>query len=117
MNFSRFPFNLAKAFLLRRSRRWQMQSPLRDLRWWDLDVNEAGHLAVAGLDVPELTRHYGSPLLVVHGEQLRRDTRAIQRALSAHAPVGSRVLYSYKTNCIPGILTEMHDMQVGAEVI
>jgi len=45
-----------------------------------------------------------------------KDVGALQDAV-AHAPPGSKILYSYKTNCVPGILKPMHEAGIGAEVI
>jgi diaminopimelate decarboxylase len=52
----------------------------------------------------------------VNGRRLKKDAADIVDAMKK-APVGSQVLYSYKTNCIPGILREVHDLGIGAEVI
>ena len=87
-----------------------------DLGLWGLDINGKGRLSVNGEDAVELVERFGSPLLVVNRKKLLQD---VQRALSAFkcAPPGSRILYSYKTNCIPGILKELHGAGLGAEVI
>ena len=104
------------SFVLRRSFRWQAESQLRNLDLWNLSINELGHMAVDGLDVIDLVKRFGSPLLVVNKKKLLDDISQLQEAL-APAPSGSRVFYSYKTNCIPGILEQIHSMQIGAEVI
>ena len=44
------------------------------------------------------------------------DAAAIQEAVKGCGR-GSKVIYSYKTNCIPGVLTEIHKVGIGAEVI
>lgn len=109
-------FQLCKSVLLRMSRSWQLESDVRRLDLWDLHVNEAGHLAVHGRDALDLVAQYGSPLLVVNRQQLMKDAKELQEAF-APAPEGSKILYSYKTNCIPGILGELHQAGMGAEVI
>jgi diaminopimelate decarboxylase len=103
-------------FVLRKSRKWQAESQLRNLKLWGLETNGQGHLAVAGVDAINLVENFGSPLLVVNKRKLKEDAFQIYNAL-AIAPSGSRVLYSYKTNCIPRILSGIHDMDIGAEVI
>jgi len=108
--------DIVKKFLLKRSFESQRKSRARDLSLWDLQINDRGRLAVGGLDAVELLEQFGTPLLVVHHGALIRHTREMIDAISA-GPAGSRVFYSYKTNCIPGILREMHAMGVGAEVI
>lgn len=104
------------SFVLRRSFRWQAESQLRNLDLWRLSINEFGHIAVDGMDVTDLVKRFGSPLLVVNKKKLLEDISQMQDAL-APAPSGSRIFYSYKTNCIPGILEEIHNKQIGAEVI
>jgi diaminopimelate decarboxylase len=101
---------------LRKTQREQTQSKLRDLALWRLETNRLGHVAVAGMDVVSLVEKFGSPLLVVNRRQLLEDATQALDALSA-GPPGSQVLYSYKTNCIPGILQEIHKLGIGAEVI
>lgn len=107
---------LIKRALLSRSYDQQRRGGPRDPRLWDLEVNARGHLAVGGLDALDLLQTYGSPLLVVHQANLMRHAREMIEAM-APAPAGSGVFYSYKTNCIPGILNELHAIGIGAEVI
>jgi len=106
---------LSKIFI-KKSLEWQAASPLRDLTLWDCDVNSSGNLTIANVDSVKLVQQYGSPLLVVNHKRLIRDARAVLQAMS-QAPAGSKVLYSYKTNCIPGILKTIHGTGIGAEVI
>src|SRR6267143_660866 len=47
---------------------------------------------------------------------LMKDAEELQKAFKG-APEGSKILYSYKTNCIPGILKPLHEAGIGAEVI
>jgi len=112
----KFLFSLAKAILLRVSRAWQRNSGLRDLTMWDLETDDAGRLTVQGIGVAELIASFGSPLFVVNKRRLMTDCNALMSAF-ARAPEGSKVLYSYKTNCVPGILKPLHGAGVGAEVI
>jgi diaminopimelate decarboxylase len=108
--------SLVKKVLLKKSFEHQRRSQVRDPRLWDLDVNERGHLAIGGLDAIDLLDQFGSPLLVVNHDSLARHAREMIAAL-APAPAGSMVCYSYKTNCIPGILSALHSLGLGAEVI
>jgi diaminopimelate decarboxylase len=116
MNLPKFAFGKASRLFVRRSLKSQLESGLRDLRLWGLDTNPKGHLSVAGVDMVEIIVKYGSPLLVVNKEKLVADAEEALEALRG-APKGSQVLYSYKTNCIPGILKELHEIGIGAEVI
>ena len=107
---------VVKKLLLSRSFDAQRRSKTRDLSLWDLEINGKGHLAVDGTDTLELLNQFGSPLLVVHHQVLVKHAREMLQAMSG-APGGSKVYYSYKTNCIPGILSELHALGIGAEVI
>lgn len=102
--------------LQRRSQRWQTESQFRNLSQWDLSANDKGHIEVEGVDVVELIEQYGSPLFVCNYGRLAKDALQIKNALSQMAP-GGKVLYSYKTNCIPAILEQIHDLGIGAEVV
>jgi diaminopimelate decarboxylase len=102
--------------LINRSQQWQLERKLDNLSLWNLKVNEHGHIAVEGFDIADIIKQYGSPLLVVNQNRLLCDAREIISALTP-APDGSKILYSYKTNCIPGLLREIHNLGIGAEVI
>ena len=111
-----FLFRLCEAILQRMSRSWQRKSGVRDLGLWDLELNSGGHLSVQGIDTLDLVSQLGSPLLVVNKRRLMKDAEELQTAFE-RAPKGSKILYSYKTNCIPGILKPLHQAGIGAEVI
>lgn len=106
---------LSKAFM-KRSLINQTKYALNDLTLWGLDVNERDNIAIDGVDAKELIKKYGSPLLAVNRKQLIKNADEMRNAVSTALP-GSKVLYSYKTNCIPGILREVHSRDIGAEVI
>jgi diaminopimelate decarboxylase len=92
------------------------QNQSGDLSAWGLKTNEEGHLSVDGRDVLDLVRRFGSPLFVVSRPRLEKDALAIKEAVEELIP-GSMTLYSYKTNCVPAILKEIHTLGLGAEVI
>src|SRR6266496_1406198 len=83
---------------------------------WDLDVNSAGHLAVCGHDAVELARRYGTPLHVVSRPKLQKDFSRFAAAFRRDWP-NVEVGYSYKTNPLPGVISELHAMGAWAEVI
>jgi len=87
-----------------------------NLSAWGLKTNEEGHLSVDGRDVLELIRRFGSPLFVVSRPRLEKDALEIKKAVEELIP-GSMAFYSYKTNCVPAILKEIHTLGLGAEVI
>ena len=83
---------------------------------WGFSANAQDHLVVGGCDVVELAGRYGTPLHVVDEDGLRRAAREFRRVFGA-ALGDVDVFYSYKTNCIPGVLRVLHEEGVGAEAI
>ena len=99
-----------------RSVRQQKGSRLRDPSLWGARVDERGHLGIDGVALAEVVSRFGSPALVVGRSTLLADAMRVRDACAtAGYPV--RPYYSYKTNCIPGILREIHALGLGAEVI
>ena len=83
---------------------------------WGLAVNDAGHLVLGGCDIVGLADQYGTPLHVVDEAALRRTYRSFVQSFSASYPRVD-VFYSYKSNCVPGVLAILHSEGCGAEVI
>ena len=83
---------------------------------WGLAVNDAGHLVLGGCDIVDLADRYGTPLHVVDEAALRRTYRSFVQSFSASYPRVD-VFYSYKSNCVPGVLAILHSEGCGAEVI
>jgi diaminopimelate decarboxylase len=80
-----------------------------------LDINRKDHLVFAGCDLVELAETYGTPLHVVDELRLRQNYQAFLGAFqNSYSRV--KVFYSYKTNCIPGVLALLHKEGCGAEV-
>ncbi len=102
--------------MVKQSQKWQCKSQIHDLKLWNLTRNHKNHIEIDSLDAVDLINHYGSPLLVFNKNQLFLDIQNLKMAM-AKAPTGSKILFSYKTNCIPGILTEIHHTGIGAEAI
>ena len=83
---------------------------------WGLNVNDNDHLVICGCDTVELADEYGTPLYIVNEERLRENYDRISKAFeSRYSNVD--VYYSYKTNCVPGVLKVLHESGVKAEVI
>jgi len=87
-----------------------------DASHWGLEGNGADHLVLGGCDLVALAQRHGTPLHVVDEMALRGSYRAFLGAVSAVYP-RTRVFYSYKSNCVPGILRVLHEEGCGAEVI
>lgn len=71
---------------------------------------------LGGCDLLSLADVYGTPLHVVDEDRLRSNYRRFLGAFEV-SHRDTRVFYSYKTNCIPGVLSVLHDEGCGAEVI
>jgi diaminopimelate decarboxylase len=87
-----------------------------DRRLWGLEVDADDRLSLGGCDLVSLAAAYGTPLHVVDEGRLRHNYRRLLSAFQTTYPA-TRVFYSYKTNCIPGILAILHEEGCGAEVI
>ena len=84
-------------------------------RWWNLERRD-GRLWMDGCDLTELADHHGTPLHVVSARRLRQRCSEITEAFARY-PAGARVHYSYKTNCVAGVLKVIHGCGAGAEVV
>lgn len=87
-----------------------------DISHWGFDVNQLGHMVVDGCDVVDTTREYDTPLHLVSSQKLLENCARIKQA-AARSPLNFEIFYSYKTNCVPGILALIHEQSIGAEVI
>lgn len=103
-------------FAAARSARQQRQSALWDPAHWSATANPSGHLEFDGVDLSSVVSNSGSPLLAVSLAALSADASEFRDAVRSWMP-DSLIACSYKTNCIPGVLREMHAAGFGAEVI
>ncbi len=83
---------------------------------WGLRELPGQGLALEGVPLADLVERWGSPLHVVHMASLRRNAERFLAVPPGRAG-GCEVYYSYKTNPVPGVLTFLHGLGVGAEVI
>ena len=81
------------------------------LSTWGLSVGPSMTLWSDGLDLADVAQREGTPLHVVRGDRLDANARA------AVGHDGADVFYSYKTNCVPAVLSRLHGHGIGAEVI
>jgi len=84
-------------------------------RWWNLERRD-GRLWMDGCDLNDLADQHGTPLHVMSARRLRQRCTEITNAFAPYAG-GVHVHYSYKTNCVAGVLREIHACGVGAEVV
>ncbi len=83
---------------------------------WGLEEKPGQGLCLEGVPLKELVARWGSPLHVVSLAALRRNAEAFLAVPPGRAG-GCEVYYSYKTNPVPGVLSYLHGLGVGAEVI
>jgi diaminopimelate decarboxylase len=98
------------------SLRQQKKSVLWDPAHWHAAIDDAGHLAIDGIGLPRLVEQFGSPLLVLSRPKLLADADNFASAVRECLP-DALVAISYKTNCVPGVLQQLHDAGLAAEVI
>lgn len=83
----------------------------------NLSVNDAGHLAIAGVDACELAATYGTPLYVLDEDRVREKCRTYVEAMRAHLPEGSTPLFASKALCFKGIYPVIASEGLGADVV
>jgi diaminopimelate decarboxylase len=83
---------------------------------WKLGINARQHLTLGDCDLVDLAERYGTPLHVVDEARLRGNYVDFVSAFRRHYPAVD-VFYSYKTNCVPGLIELLHDEGCGAEVV
>jgi diaminopimelate decarboxylase len=92
----------------------QNSSPAPSL--WGMEINNQDHLVSGGCDVVELAKTYATPLHVVDEDKLRANYHKFYNTFQRFYP-SVEVFYSYKTNCVAGVLKILHEEGAGAEVI
>lgn len=81
---------------------------------WEL-ARVSGRLTMDGHDLVALADEFGTPLHVVSAARLQRRCREFTDALRAY-PRRTLACFSYKTNCVAGVLQQLHRAGLGAEV-
>ena len=104
------------SWFVARSVRQQRNSALQDPGLWRARVDDHGRLEVDGVDLEGVVEEHGSPVFVVSRSKLVSDVEGIMRAC-ASSVCSVRAFYSYKTNGVPGLVRQIHEMGPGAEVI
>lgn len=99
-----------------RSKRQQVNGPLWSPSLWGASTHETGSLEIDGVSIPDLVSRTGSPTMAVSHSRLVADAKRFHKAVSSTFAAGM-CAYSYKTNCVPGVLQELHAIGYAAEVI
>ena len=80
------------------------------------DVNEKGHLTIAGCDSVELAKTYGTPLYVLDEEAIRACCRVYKNAAERYFGEGSLPLYASKALSFTAIYKIAAQEGLGADV-
>ncbi len=76
-----------------------------------------GSLQIAGQDVNELARRWGTPLYLYDGATVRRQAAELQRLLSGGYPGPSMVAYAAKAYFSAGFARRVASLGLGADVV
>jgi diaminopimelate decarboxylase len=87
-----------------------------NLSRWGCVINSNGHLEMDDCDLVSAAREHGTPVHVVSKRALSANCQEAPRSLGRTLE-DVEVFYSYKTNCVPGVLRIIHEHGLGAEVI
>ena len=82
----------------------------------NLDINEKGHLTVAGFDTVHLAEAYQTPLLLMDENALRQRCRVYKKAMEKAFPAGSMPLFASKALSIKAIYRIMAEEGMGVDV-
>lgn len=70
---------------------------------------------IDGVSISRLVEEYGSPIFIVSAKTLRNNLKAFREEFSKRYPK-AEVAYSYKTNCLLGVLSIIHKNGAWADV-
>ena len=82
-----------------------------------LAVGPQGHLLFRGYDTVTLAREYGTPLMLLDEERVRRRCREYRQAMEQFLPAGSHPLYASKALSIKQIYRIMAQEKMGVDVV
>ncbi len=83
----------------------------------NLGVNEKDHLTIAGLDTVTLAEKYGTPLMVIDEERIRRNCRIYKEAMKKHFGEGSYPLFASKALSCKYIYRIAKEEGLGVDIV
>ena len=83
----------------------------------NITVNDAGHLCLAGQDVVELAKEYGTPLYLMDEERIRERCRVFKDAVNVSLGDNAAVAYASKAASFKEIYRIMRDEKMFADVV
>ena len=84
---------------------------------WGINANDQDHLVWGNHDAIEVAKIFGTPLHIVDESILTENYHSFLKHFSDLYPESVEIMYSYKTNPVPGVLRVLHGEGAGAEVI
>ncbi len=83
----------------------------------NLSVNEAGHLALAGMDTVELAKKYGTPLYLMDENRIRENCKIYIDAMRKYMGEGSRPIFASKACCFKRMYAIIAEMGMGTDIV
>ncbi len=83
----------------------------------NLSVNEKGHLCIAGRDTVELAEKYGTPLMVMDEERIRRNMRIYKNAMEKHFGYGAYPSFASKSFSCKYIYRIAKEENIGIDLV
>ena len=83
----------------------------------NLGINEKGHLTIAGRDAVELAERFGTPLMVMDEERIRRNMRIYKDAMTKYFGEGSYPLLASKAFSCKYIYRVASDEKIGIDLV
>ena len=88
-----------------------------NLLYDNLNINEAGHLTIGGVDAVSLAEEYGTPLYVLDENIIRKKCRIYTEAMTRYFGNGSVPLFAGKALCFKGIYPIVEEEGLSADVV
>ena len=82
-----------------------------------LSINEDGHLAIGGVDVPSLAKKYKTPLYIMDEDYIRANCREYRAAMKKYYGENFLVCYASKAFCTQYMYRILSEENMGADVV
>lgn len=83
----------------------------------NLDVNDAGHLTIAGCDTVSLAREYGTPVYVMDEALIRENCALFRESFKTYYNGAGMAVYASKALSCKGIYRIMEQEEMGIDVV
>ena len=83
----------------------------------NLDINEKGHLTIGGADSVDLASKYGTALMVIDENRVRRNCKIYETAMREYFGEGSMALYASKALCFKEMYRIAASEGIGADIV